>query len=295
VKLSEFPAAAVQRAIEVYLEIAYGPDAVAERMPKLPPVVGRTIEVLLDPALKLFRHEPPRRATTPDPLLPAAEQAKLPLERRVDQFLLELGNPRYPLMKLVVGEHLIIGEYFLQVDTHEWIFTPDPGDPAEVASFAAIKAYNADLKRRIEERWNAEGLPTLLDLFTHLTAGQQCAVKRRNQRVLVVDDDVFAGKALAAFLGSRGFDVDLAVDGDDGLAKADADHHQLIILDCDMPRRTGQEVCAALMVDPIRSRIPILLSSLAPIGDKPPPGATAFLIKPFQADVLLYFVEALVR
>ena len=294
-KLSEFPAAAVRRAIEVYLEIAYGPDAVAERMPRLPPVDGRTIEVLLDPALKLFRHEPPRRAATPDPLLSPADQARLPLERRVDQFLLELGNPRYPLMKLVVGEHLIIGEYFLQVDTHEWIFTPDPDDSAEMASFAAIKAYNADLKRRIEERWNAEGLPTLLDLFTHLTEGQQCAVKRRGQRVLVVDDDVFAGKALAAFLGSRGFDVDIALDGDDGLAQADAERHQLLILDCDMPRRTGPEVCAALLVDPIRSRIPILLSSLAPIGDKPPPGATAFLIKPFQADVLLYFVEALVR
>jgi CheY-like chemotaxis protein len=295
VKLAEFPASAVKRAIEIYLEIAFGPEEVAGRMPALPPLEGRSIEVLLDPALKLFRHEPPKRATSFDPLLTTADRAKLPLERCVDQFLLELGNPRYPLMKLVVGEHLIIGEYFLQVDTHEWIFTPDPRDQDEVANFALMKAYNADLKRRIEERWNAEGLPTLLDLFTHLTEGQQCAVKRRGQRVLVVDDDVFAGKALAAFLGSRGFDVDVALDGEEGLARADAGRHQLLILDCDMPRLTGPEVCAALRVDPQRSRIPVLLSSLAPIGDRPPPGATAFLIKPFQADVLLYFVDALVR
>lgn len=294
-KLSEFSASAVKRAIELYLEIAYGPAEVAARMPRLPPVEGRTIEVLLDCKPPIFRHEPPRHRAAIDPLLGPADQAKLPLERRVDQFLLQLGNPRYPLMKLVVGEHLIIGEYFLQVDAHDWIFTPDAGDATEVAEFAALKAYNADLKRRIEERWNVEGLPTLLDLFTHLTEGQQCAVKRRGKRVLVVDDDVFAGKALSAFLGARGFDVDVVHDGEAGLAAADPQRHQLIVLDCDMPRMTGPQVCERLRNDPARARIPVLLSSLAPIGDRPPPGATAFLIKPFQADVLLYFVEALVR
>ncbi|MSR48140.1 MAG: response regulator [Planctomycetes bacterium] len=294
-KLSEFPAEAVKRAIEIYLEIAWGKDAVASRMPKLPDLEGRAVDVLLDCKPPLFKHEPPQHRAPLDPSKGRSLAQRLPLERRVDQYLLELGNPRFLMMKLVLGEHLIIGEYFLQVDTHEWMFTPDAGDPNEVAEFAALKAWNADLKRRIEARWNAEGLPTLLDLFTHLTEGQQCAVKRRGQRVLVVDDDLFAVKALAAFLGSRGYDVDVANDGEAGLAVADAARHQLIILDCDMPKLTGPEVCARLQADPARASIPVLLSSLAALGDKPPPGATAFLIKPFQADVLLYFVEALAR
>lgn len=295
-KLSEFPASAVKRAIEIYLEVAWGADQVAKRMPKLPDVAGKSVDVLLSLRPPLFKHEPPKRIASLDPALrPEQQVKKLPLERLVDQYLLQLGNPRYPLMKLVLGEHLIIGEYFLQVDTHEWMFDADPASPEEVAEFAAIKRHNADLKQRIEARWNEEGLPTLLDLFSHLTEGQQCAVKRRGKRVLVVDDDEFAGKALAAFLGSRGYDVDLERDGEAGWAAADPDRHQLIILDCDMPKLTGPQVCERLRDDPARARIPVLLSSLAPLGDKPPPGATAFLIKPFQADVLLYFVEALVR
>lgn len=293
-KLSEIPAAAVARAIEIYLEIAWGDEAAARR-PKLPPIDGQSVALLLAPELGLFKHEPPKRVEPLDPELPPEKQRKLPLERLVDQYLLQLGNPRFPLMKLVLGEQLIMGEYFLQVDTHEWMFEPDPRDAEEVRTFAELQAYNAQLKQRIEERWNAEGLPTLLDLVTHLTEGQQCAVKRKEKRILVVDDDRFAGETLAAFLGSRGYDVDLERDGEAGLAAADPARHHLIILDCDMPKLTGQEVCARLQQDPLRSAIPVLLSSLRPLGDKPPAGAKAFLIKPFQADVLLYFIEALVR
>ncbi len=294
-KLSEIPASAVARAIDLYLEIAWGKEEGAKRRPALPPCEGQPVAVLLAPALGLFKHEPPKRVEPLDPALPPEKQRKPPLERLVDQYLLQLGNPRFPLMKLVLGEQLIMGEYFLQVDTHEWMFEPDPNDREEVRAFAELQAYNADLKQRIEERWNAEGLPTLLDLVTHLTEGQQCAVKRKGMRILVVDDDRFAGETLAAFLGSRGYDVDLERDGEAGLAAADPARHRLIILDCDMPKLTGLEVCAKLQHDPARRAIPVLLSSLRPLGDKPPAGAKAFLIKPFQADVLLYFVEALVR
>lgn len=294
-KLSAITADAARRAIEIYLEVAFGPAEAARRMPKLPPHAGKSVEVLLEPALGLFKHEPPKRVEPLDPKLPPESQRTLPLERLVDQYLLQLGNPRFPLMKLVLGEHLLMGEYFLQVDTHEWMFEPDAGDVEEARAFAELQAYNGELKRRIEERWNAEGLPTLLDLVTHLTEGQQCAVAPRGKRILVVDDDRFAGDTLAAFLGSRGFEVDLARDGDAGLAAIDPARHHLVILDCDMPRLSGLQVLAALQRDPARAAIPVLLSSLRPLGDKPPPGARAFLIKPFQADVLIYFVEALVR
>ena len=54
--------------------------------------------------------------------------------RLVDQFTLRLGNPRYPFMKFVVGEHLIEGEYFFSVDTHEGMLTADPANSDEVAS-----------------------------------------------------------------------------------------------------------------------------------------------------------------
>jgi CheY-like chemotaxis protein len=301
VKLSEFLAEDLKRAIELYLDVAWGPAA-GSKMPKLPDaqaLKGRNAEALLPPAFKLFTHEPPERVEPPKPgesILPESEAEKQKLRMRlVDQYTLRLGNPRYAFMKLVLGEHLIVGEYFLSVDTHEWMLTADPTNHAEVAEFAELRAFNADLKRHIEERWTAAKLPTLKDLTSFLSSSQMCAVKSREQRILVVDDDEVAAETLAAFLGSRGFDVELARDGVEALERADPSRHQLLILDVDMPRKDGLTACAELKADPARREIPVLLSSLRPLGDQPPAGANAFLVKPFQADALLYFIESLLR
>jgi CheY-like chemotaxis protein len=297
VKLSEFLAADLKRAIEIYLDTAWGPAQAKARMPKLPDVAGLTVDALLPPKLKLFEHQEPERLAAPrpgEPIVPKDEAERQKLRKRlVDQYALRLGNPRYAFMKLVLGEHLIVGEYFLSVDTHEWMLTADATDPEEVAQFADLRAFNADLKRRIEERWAEAKLPTLRDLQTFLSSSQQCAVKPRNQRILVVDDDAVAAQTLAAFLGSRGFEVELASDGVEALERANAGRHQLLILDVDMPRKDGLTACAALKADLARAKIPVLLSSLRPLGDQPPAGANAFLVKPFQADALLWFIESL--
>ena len=157
----------------------------------------------------------------------------------------------------------------------------------------ALRAWNRRLKERVERRWNAANLPTLLDLVTHLSEGQVCAVERQPYRILAVDDDRIALETLKAFLDARGFDVDHAHDGVEALERADPRRHQLIILDVDMPRMNGLDACAALKADPARAAIPILLSSQRPLGDLPPAGANAFLIKPFHADLLIYMVRML--
>jgi CheY-like chemotaxis protein len=297
VKLSELSAQQLVRAIEIYLEVAWG-AAGAARMPKLPAIGDRGVEALLPPALELFKHEPPERIDPPRPgesIVPKddAERQKLRM-RLVDQFTLRLGNPRYAFMKLVLGEHLIVGEYFLSVDTHEWMLAADPTNPDEVAQFAELRAFNGELKRRIEERWTAAGLPTLKDLKTFLSSSQQCAVKPTGKRILVVDDDEVAAETLAAFLGSRGYEVELAKDGVEACERADPARHHLLIVDLDMPRKDGLCTCADLKSDPARKEIPVLLSSLRPLGDQPPARANAFLVKPFQADALLYFIESLI-
>ncbi len=295
-KLSEFQADDLKRAIELYLELAYGSGAGA-RMPKLPETAGRPVEALLPPAFKLFEHQEPARLEPPkpgEPIVPKDDAERQKLRKRlVDQYALRLGNPRYAFMKLVLGEHLIVGEYFLSVDTHEWMLSADPANPKEVAEFAELRAFNGELKRRIEERWNEAKLPTLRDLQTYLSNSQVCALKPRGQRILVVDDDEIAAETLAAFLGSRGFEVELARDGVEAVERADASRHHLLILDVDMPRKDGLAACAELKADPARRRLPVLLSSLRPLGDQPPAGANAFLVKPFQADALLYFIESL--
>jgi CheY-like chemotaxis protein len=290
-KLAELSASDLERAIAIYLEEAYGPAALAQRMPKLPDTKGRSADVLLPPKLGLFTHEAPKKLEPFDPRAPPTK--KQPQERMVDQYWLRLGNPRYSMMKLVLGEHLIVGEYFLYVDAHDWMFEADPNDRDEKKALEELRADNARLKERIERRWNAEKLPTLLDLTAFLSSAGPHAAPPKNLRILVVDDDRIAARTLAAFLVSRGYDVELAHDGEEGLRMADPQRHQLVILDVDMPKKNGFVVCTELKTDRRRMAMPVLLSSQRPLGETPPAGANAFLIKPFQADVLLYFVSRL--
>ena len=189
------------------------------------------------------------------------------------------------------------------------MFKPDDSDPAEQREWEETLHYNAALKERIERRWNEAHLPTLHDLRTYLSSSQVCAVRKREQRILIVDDDRIAAQTLAAFLESRGFDYDLAYDGVEGLALADAARHHLVIMDIDMPVKTGLEATAELKADPRRQVDPgaALVEAAAPeagSGERELPvrnrGQTAgrrdaFLVKPFQADVLLYFIESLLK
>jgi len=101
VKLAQLTADDLKRAIEIYLEEAWGTTP-CPRIPKLPDSKGLLVDVLLPPKLEgVFRHEPAR-----------------PPEKIVDEYTLQLGNRRYGLMKLVLGEHLIVGDVALcQIDS----------------------------------------------------------------------------------------------------------------------------------------------------------------------------------
>src|SRR5688572_32101213 len=69
--------------------------------------------------------------------------------------------------------------------------------------------------------------PPRSTLFPYTTLFRSCAVRPRHECILVVDDDEVAAATLAAFLGSRGFEVELAKDGVEALERADARRHQL--------------------------------------------------------------------
>ncbi len=87
-------------------------------------------------------------------------------------------------------------------------------------------------------------------------------------KILFVDDDNFLRKVYDAELTENGYEVILAVDGEEGLAKAKAEDPDLIILDMIMPRKNGFEVLTALQADPQLMAIPvIILSNLGQEGD----------------------------
>ncbi|HTD24922.1 MAG TPA: response regulator [Terriglobales bacterium] len=84
-------------------------------------------------------------------------------------------------------------------------------------------------------------------------------------RVLLIDDSRFLRSALEKTLIAKGFEVQVAGDGEEGLRLAREDgKFDLILLDLFLPKMTGHEVLRLLKEDPATAAIPVLvLSGLA--------------------------------
>ncbi len=116
-------------------------------------------------------------------------------------------------------------------------------------------------------------------------------------RLLLVDDEPSIVKMVGKRLEVEGFDVVVAMDGQEGLAKAQTEHPDLIILDLMLPKLNGYEVCTTLKHDPRYQKIPIVLFT-AKAQDKDEKlgmecGANAYVRKPFRAQELLEKIRSL--
>ena len=81
-------------------------------------------------------------------------------------------------------------------------------------------------------------------------------------RILVVDDNESLVRIIEGVLRNEGFKVLTAFDGIDGLEKAIREMPDLVILDIEMPRMNGYEVCRRLQRSEETARIPVLMLSV---------------------------------
>jgi two-component system response regulator MprA len=116
-------------------------------------------------------------------------------------------------------------------------------------------------------------------------------------RLLVADDDQAARASLERALRFEGYDVELAVDGADALARAAAHPPDLLVLDVMMPGRSGLDACRALRATGNHTPV-LMLTARDGVSDRVAgldAGADDYLIKPFALQELLARLRALLR
>ncbi|WP_455377182.1 Hpt domain-containing protein, partial [Petrachloros mirabilis] len=79
------------------------------------------------------------------------------------------------------------------------------------------------------------------------------------QKILLIDDSLSIRKFVGRMLETAGYDVDTAVDGEEGLRKASAKSYRLILTDLEMPKLNGYEVIQALRSRPQTQHTPIIV------------------------------------
>ncbi|WP_374426741.1 response regulator [Ideonella dechloratans] len=113
-------------------------------------------------------------------------------------------------------------------------------------------------------------------------------------RVLVIDDSNTIRRSAEIFLRQGGYEVILAEDGFDALAKVNDFEPDLIFCDILMPRLDGYQTCAIIKRNPRFAQVPvIMLSSKDGVFDKARGrmvGSDDYLTKPFTKDQLLQAV-----
>ncbi len=273
-RLEHLTPAHVRRAVALYLERAFPPDA---------QVRPRTTTADLETAATLSE------------LLERFERP--PGERAGDfaRYALRLGNERYPFMKFVLEEYLVDEEFFFTVDTHDDLeVRPDAPD---YERWTELKRFNRRLKDRIEGAWRAAGLPTFEELRA-LCEGLRGVEReeRKRRRLLVVDDEESVALGVAALLEGRGYDVETAYSGEQVLERlAHGPLPDLLLLDYELPRLDGREVLEALRADPRLAELPVLMVTAARIDLTRLRRVSGLLRKPYPRELLFKMVRELLE
>jgi two-component system, OmpR family, response regulator MtrA len=117
-----------------------------------------------------------------------------------------------------------------------------------------------------------------------------------DERLLLVEDDPSIREVTVMGLSRAGFKVSTAADGREGLARAQKEPFDLVILDVMLPGLDGYEVCRELRRE---SRVPIVMLSAR--GDTVEvvvgleSGADDYVVKPFEMPELVARARAVLR
>lgn len=116
-------------------------------------------------------------------------------------------------------------------------------------------------------------------------------------RILVVEDERDLADALARGLLKQGYAADVTYDGEEALVLAEVNDYDLIILDLNLPKVDGVEVCRRIRESGSPAGI-LMLTARSAVDDRViglDQGADDYLTKPFHFPELLARMRAILR
>jgi CheY-like chemotaxis protein len=116
-------------------------------------------------------------------------------------------------------------------------------------------------------------------------------------RVLVIDDEPDVVRLIVKVLSGRGHIVQIARDGATALARVKHEPPDVVLLDSDLPKIDGNEVCRRIKTDETTADVPIVMMTASYIdiydmGQKH--GPDAYIVRPFVREVLANIVERVI-
>jgi len=110
------------------------------------------------------------------------------------------------------------------------------------------------------------------------------------RKILIIEDEFYAGYLIKVNLEAEGYEVILALSGEEGLEKARANAPDLITLDVLMPKMDGFQVLGTLKTDEGLNSVPVIMISVVNEIRKKrgmEMGVADYLLKPIDFDNLL--------
>jgi two-component system cell cycle response regulator DivK len=118
-----------------------------------------------------------------------------------------------------------------------------------------------------------------------------------SKRILVIEDQEDNRRIVRDLLTSVGYEILEAVNGEEGVSRAEADRPDLILMDIQLPGLDGYEATRRIKANPALHQIPIIaVTSYALSGDDVKAydaGCNGYIAKPFSPRALLAKVREL--
>ena len=167
---------------------------------------------------------------------------------------------------VVVGDHgqrfgMVVDAFLGERDLEVRPLDPRLGKVPDISSASVLENGDPvliidveDLVRSIDSLLTGRGI-------SPIDAAREELASSRVKRVLVVDDSITVRELERQLLQSRGYQVDVAVDGMDGWNAFRSTPYDLVVSDIDMPRMDGIGLVTLIKTDAQRSHVPVVIVS----------------------------------